>query len=77
MSSTATWRALLSSGITSNMEFRGSKPDSVIGQQLVEDRLRGRTAGRRSAHVSAMMRVSSAMNSVGQVMCGLWLASIS
>ncbi|HMK92177.1 MAG TPA: MMPL family transporter, partial [Thermoleophilia bacterium] len=33
--------ALLSSGITSNMEFRGSKPDSVIGQQLVEDRLSG------------------------------------
>jgi putative drug exporter of the RND superfamily len=32
---------LLSSGITSNMEFRGSKPDSVIGQQLVEDRLSG------------------------------------
>jgi len=33
--------ALLSSGITSNMEFRGGKPDSVIGQQLVEDRLSG------------------------------------
>ena len=28
--------ALLSSGITSNMEFRGGKPDSVIGQKLAE-----------------------------------------
>ncbi|MGZ4199587.1 MAG: MMPL family transporter, partial [Thermoleophilia bacterium] len=33
--------ALLSSGITSNMEFRGSKPDSLIGQKLVEKRLTG------------------------------------
>ena len=33
--------ALLSSGITSNMEFRGSKPDSVIGQKLVEKKLTG------------------------------------
>jgi RND superfamily putative drug exporter len=33
--------ALLSSGITSNMEFRGSRPDSVIGQKLVEKRLTG------------------------------------
>ena len=32
---------LLGSGITSNMEFRGSKPDSVIGQKLVEKRLTG------------------------------------
>jgi RND superfamily putative drug exporter len=33
--------ALLGSGITSNMEFRGSKPDSVIGQKLVEKKLTG------------------------------------
>ena len=33
--------ALLGSGITSNMEFRGSKPDSIIGQKLVEKRLTG------------------------------------
>ena len=33
--------ALLSSGLTSNMEFRGSKPDSLIGQKLVQDRLTG------------------------------------
>jgi RND superfamily putative drug exporter len=32
---------LLSSGITSNMEFRGSKPASLIGQNLVEKRLTG------------------------------------
>ena len=33
--------ALLGSGITSNMEFRGTKPDSLIGQKLVEKRLTG------------------------------------
>ena len=33
--------ALLGSGLTSNMEFRGNKPDSVTGQQLVQDRLTG------------------------------------
>jgi RND superfamily putative drug exporter len=33
--------ALLGSGLTSNMEFRGNKPDSLIGQKLVEDRLTG------------------------------------
>ena len=46
--------ALLSSGITSDMKFRGGKPDSVIGQKLAErhhraaahDRLRHRALGR-------------------------------
>ena len=33
--------ALLRAAITSNMQFRGSKPDSVIGQNLVEKRLTG------------------------------------
>ena len=37
----ASMGALLSSGITSNTEFRGTKPESVIGQKLVEDRLTG------------------------------------
>ena len=37
----ASMGALLSSGITSNTEFRGTKPESVIGQQLIEDRLTG------------------------------------
>ena len=37
----ASMGALLSSGITSNMEFRGTKPDSLIGQKLVEKRLTG------------------------------------
>ena len=32
---------LLSSGITSNMEFRGGKPASIVGQKLVEKRLTG------------------------------------
>ena len=36
--------ALLRSGITSNMEFRGSKPDSVIGQNLIEKRSPARSA---------------------------------
>jgi RND superfamily putative drug exporter len=33
--------ALLGSGITSDMKFRGGEPDSVIGQNLVEQRLTG------------------------------------
>ncbi len=33
--------ALLGSGITSNMEFRGDKPDSMKGQDLLEKRLTG------------------------------------
>jgi RND superfamily putative drug exporter len=37
----ASMGVLLSSGITSNMEFRGTKPDSLIGQKLVEKRLTG------------------------------------
>jgi len=37
----ASLSVLLSSGITSNMEFRGSKPASLIGQNLVEKRLTG------------------------------------
>ena len=37
----ASMGALLSSGITSNTEFRGTKPESVIGQKLIEDRLTG------------------------------------
>ena len=39
---------------------------------LVED-----AVGEVVAHVSAMIFVSSAISSCGQVMCGLWLASIS
>ena len=34
------WRAA-GKGITSDMEFRAAKPDSVIGQELVEQRLTG------------------------------------
>ena len=33
--------ALLGSGITSEMKFRGSEPASITGQRLVEDRLTG------------------------------------
>jgi RND superfamily putative drug exporter len=32
---------LLGSGLTQEMEFRGDKPDSLIGQELVQDRLTG------------------------------------
>ncbi len=33
--------ALLGSGVTSDMKFRGGEPDSVIGQNLVQQRLTG------------------------------------
>ena len=40
--------------------------------ELGQDRV-----GEVRAHVSAMILVSVAIRSCGQVMCGLWLASIS
>ena len=40
--------------------------------ELAQDRV-----GEIRAHLSAMILVSSAIRSCGQVMCGLWLASIS
>ena len=32
---------LLGSGLTQDMQFRGDKPDSLVGQELVQDRLTG------------------------------------
>src|SRR5512136_1206920 len=33
--------SLLGSGLTSDMKFRADKPDSVVGQELLEGRLTG------------------------------------